>query len=150
MAKCSCSSRNRCSIPYNIPDVKPGDYPLGSLLSRGAARALASTYVRQDDQQVEEWLKNLTPLEQAFVEETENPNIRVLILRLLRVAQDREMAYGKVLRWPTAEEIRHNRAVRSEVVRIFGGEALSAYSSDSWKWNGMTAIAEKNLRAGGK
>jgi len=125
----------------------PGDYPIGSIKSRAAARAVLSAYEKEQREVEEAEIASLHPSGQAFLEGFDSPQVRSWIIRLLRHAQESEKVYGKALPWPTPEEIRHNRAVFNEINRITRGEALSLQLRSSVEWNRWKAIAEENLRA---
>jgi hypothetical protein len=116
-----------------VPGIRPGEYPLGSLRSRAAARGLASAYAHLENREVEDELKNLTATEHVLIEDTDDPIVRLLMVRLLRTAQERQQIYGLVLQCPTIDEIRHNRAVMKEANRISFAEAEFVKSSDSQK-----------------
>lgn len=131
-------------VPTANPGTKPGDFPVGSLRSRAAARAIVASYADEQRKEEEAQLANLTPLEQATIEDVESRSVQILMLRLFRVAQATEKVYGLRLPWPTPEEIRHNRAVHKELDRMTGGRASSVGGSQ--EWDRLKAIAEENLR----
>jgi hypothetical protein len=126
---------------------KPGDFPIGSPQSRAAARAMVARDAEQQRDMEEDLLANLTPVEQAMIEVVESRGVRILMIRLIRAAQERAKLYGNPFPSLTPEEIRHNRAVYKEIDRMTGGEASSLEMSDSIKWNRLKVVAEENLRA---
>jgi hypothetical protein len=139
------TDRGHTIVPATYRGPLPGDFPVGSIQSRAAARAVLTAY-RKEQREVEEAeVANLSPPEQALIEGVESPQVRSWMIRLLRHAQEIEIIYGKASPWPTAEEIRHNRAVFKEIDRMTGGEAASLHRGDSAKWNRMCAKAAENL-----
>jgi|SRR5579862_3994129 len=137
-------------VPATYRGPMPGDFPLGSIQSRAAARGVLNTFKEEQRKVEESELMNLHPSALALLEGVESPGVRSWIIRLCRVAQETEKAYGKALPWPTPEEIRHNREVFKEIDRMTGGEASTVQSGNSVKWNRLKAIAEENLRAKNK
>jgi len=139
--------RHAVHFPTIYSGPKPGDFPIGSVQSRAAARAMVTSDAEQQRVMEEDLLANLTPVEQAMIEAGESTGVQTWMIRLIRGAQERAKIYGNPLPSFTPEEIRHNRAVHKEIDRITGGEASSLEMSDSIKWNRLKAIAEENLRA---
>jgi hypothetical protein len=137
-------------IPTKVTGPKPGDYPLGSIESRAAARATIAASL-EECRKDEEALLALLPQSaqasaRAMIEEEDNPRVRILVIRLVRVALERAIVYGQPCPLPTPEELRHNRAVRKEIEGMIDGSIFSA-QNDSVRWNKLKAIAEANLRA---
>jgi hypothetical protein len=131
--------------PATFLGPKPGDYPVGSLQSRAAARAMVASYAEQKRRIQEDWLGNLTPVERALIEGQE-PGVQIWMVRLYRNAQHRSKVYGTTLPRFTPAQIRHNRAVNEEIQQMISGSLFSA-QNDSDRWNKLKAIAEANLRA---
>jgi hypothetical protein len=131
-----------------IIEIRPGDFPLGSIQSRAAARALIAATENQQHNLAK--LGNLTDDEQVAIEVVDNPRVAELMVRLIRVAGERAVVYGKPLNFPTPEAIRHRRAIIKEINRMTGGQALSLEMRDHVEWNRLTAVAEENLRSKGK
>jgi hypothetical protein len=146
MCKRSKTHRGGGFISAAFPGPKPGDFPIGSLRSRSAARAILIASAEGLRKEREAMLESLTPYEQVLIEDESNPGVRILMIRLLRGAQQREKAYGMVLPWPSPEQIRHNRAVFKEIDRMTCGDAAALFTSNSIKWNQLKAVAEENLR----
>jgi len=139
--------KGRSSFVETYLGPKPSDFPVGSLQSRAAARAVLAAYKEEQREVEEAELVNLHPSALAFIEGVESPGVRSWTICLCRAAQETEKLYEKALPWPTAEVIRHNRAVFKEIGRMIGGEALSLLIRDSVEWNRWKAIAEENLGA---
>lgn len=57
---------------------RPGEFALGSLRSRAAARLQERAAAYQSEQSKETWLRSLTPFQRAHVTEPSNPTIREL------------------------------------------------------------------------
>ena len=98
----------------------------------------------------EDILGNLTPVEQALIEASEERGVQIYIIRLFRNAQERAKVYGNSLPPLTPEGIRHTRAVHKEIDRMIGGEGRSLEMRDSIEWNRLKVVAEENLRANRK
>jgi hypothetical protein len=147
MTKRPRSHQSAYFISAVVPEIRPGDFPVGSLESRAAARALLIAFEQEEAQEYEAHLCSLSPREQAFIEGIDDRRVCACTVRLLRAAEDREKAYGIVLPFPTAEKIRHNRKVAAEIQRLFGHEALDIQSSDSSDWKRMWAVADENVRS---
>jgi hypothetical protein len=142
-------SRNFFSSAYFGP--KPGDFPVGSLRSRVAMRAILIAEADEQRKEEESILADLTPEEQAtaqaLVEEVDKPLVRQWMIRFFRVALERAKVYEQPLDLGTPDEIRHRRAVLNEIERMTGGKALSLQISDKEEWRRLEAIARENLRA---
>jgi hypothetical protein len=93
----------------------PGDFPVGSLESRVAMRAILDACAEEQREEEEAETANLHPSVQALLESVESPQVRSWIIRLSRVAQETEKVYGRALPWPTPEKVRHNLAVFNEI-----------------------------------
>jgi hypothetical protein len=122
---------------------RPGDFALGSLESRAAARAIVASCEEAQRKKEESELRDLSPLEQATIEGVENHEVRMWLLKFLLVAQERAKVYQQEL--PSPEEIRHNRAVAEEIDRMTNGKSLSLSNANSIEWNRLKVIAERNL-----
>jgi hypothetical protein len=131
-------------VPVTIRGPKPGDFPVGSLQSRAAARAILIAYADEQRKEEEAELGNLTPLEQVAIEDTDSSYGRIFAVQLLRHFQEMHKRYGTASLLLTPEEFRHRRAIVNEIDRMTGGHI---YIGDSTKWNQLWAIAEENLRA---
>lgn len=134
-----------------FPRIKPGDFPVGSVQSRAAARAMVAAYAEKQRDEEEAELAKLTPVERACVqainEDIDKLPVRIFMIRLHLLARERSVAYEISLPSVTPDEIRHNRAVFKEIDRMTDGEASSIQSSDSVEWNRLKIMAEEKLRA---
>ena len=140
MTKRLKSKQNRISLPATACGPKPGDFPVGSLKSRAAARALLVNYAADQDEGIE--LGNLTPYELA-TSEGASGQLRVWLVRLARVVEQQAECFGFPL--PTPEEIRHNRKVAEAIDEMTGGQNLHISLSNSVEWNRLKALAEDVL-----
>ena len=87
---------------------RPGDFPVGSLESRAAARAVQLARDLEVRERQAAQLQNLTPVEQAISEASDDPEVQALMVRLFRYTViPRYEMYGMQL--PTAEELRQLR-----------------------------------------
>lgn len=100
--------------PATVRGPNPGDFAAGSLQSRAAARARLANFAEMRRMEEEPALKNLTGFEQAMIEDVDKPLVKIWMIRLLRVAQERAKVYERDLPLPTPKEIRRNRAVAKE------------------------------------
>jgi hypothetical protein len=126
---------------------KPGDFPVGSVQSRAAARAVIAAYAKEQRKMEADILGNLTPIQQATIEDAESPAVQIWMLRMYRVIEERAKVYDQPLPMVTPEEIRHRLAVFKEIDQMTGGNALSIEMNNSIEWNQLKAVAEENLRA---
>jgi hypothetical protein len=96
---------------------RPGDFPLGSLESRAAARADQLARDQEIQEQQALLLKNATPLELALVEGPDNPLKLSPMLHLMCEASNEK---SRLFGWPpiTPEFVRQQRRVLEEVARI--------------------------------
>jgi len=76
---------------------KPGDFPVGSLQSRAAARAIVAFHQEEARKVEEDALAIFAPSErasvQAVIEDVDNPLVRIWIIRLTRLARERGIVY---------------------------------------------------------
>ena len=130
---------------------KPGDFPVGSLQSRAAARAMVAFHQEQLRKEEEEALAIFTPSErasvQATIEDVDNPLVRIWIIRLTRIGRERGLVFEQPLHYPTPEVVRHNRAVRVEIQRLRDGNGSLIQTSHRMPESELWALAEVNLRA---
>ena len=118
MRDCPKTNRHTNSLRATIPGPKPGDFEAGSVQSRAAARAMVESHAKEQRSEEDRELEDLTEFEIATTEDVPNPQVRVWMIRLLRVAQERAKVYEQELRLPTPEEIRRRRAVGKEFDRM--------------------------------
>ena len=108
----SRSTRNR-----RLPGPRPGDYPLGSLESRAAARAVLSAQDLQA-QQDDALRRNLGPLEEAFMEISSDPTAppSPALAMLCEAIEMKTRMFG--MSPITPEYVRHKGRVLKEVAKI--------------------------------
>jgi hypothetical protein len=96
---------------------RPGDFALGSLESRAAARAVQLVLDIEAQEQRAALFRNLTPLEQAFIEGDDDPGAQAWGVYLVRNAI---IPKCQLFGWPlpTPEEVRHKRQVSEEVEKF--------------------------------
>src|ERR1700682_4668673 len=75
---------NRTSKHGLGPGPRPGDFPLGSVESRAAARATQVALRLASRQAMEAQFRNLTPLEKAMIEGIDDPNVQAIIVSVIR------------------------------------------------------------------
>jgi len=135
--------KKRRGFPAASFGVRPGDFPVGSVQSRAAARALVSALEDERNTNALADLGELSDVEQAFIE-GEEPLTGAFIVRLYRIAQERAEVYRMPLPYLSPAQIRQTRAVNREVERMTGESLIS---TDSGRWKKLKALAEENLRA---
>ena len=142
--------RDPCLDATTFPGIKPGDFAIGSLQSRAAARAILTSKAEKQQAEEEALLAHFTPSEQASIrasiEDVEKPEVRTWMILLARVARERAIVYERNLPFSPPEEIRHNRAVFQEINRLTAGRASSLQTNNMEEWNRLKHIAEQNLR----
>jgi hypothetical protein len=111
MSNCMRNRRSRVG-------PRPGDFPLGSLRSRAAARAVLAAQDLQAQEQNDALRRNLTPLEEAFIESSSDPTAppsRALAM----LCQAIEMKTKRFDMSPiTPEYVRYRVRVLDEVAKI--------------------------------
>lgn len=123
-------------VPATVLGPKPGDFPVGSIRSRAAARAVLANHAAEQAQDKAAEFGNLTPYEAAIIEGTE-PEVARVLLQLARVADERAEIYGTSLKTP--EEIRHLKKVAKLADELTGGHISL---SDLAEENRVRALAE--------
>jgi len=124
--------------------ARPGDLPLESWESRAAARAAQLARDLELQEQRAALFKNLTPLEQAFLERGNGP---VKPSSALHMICDQIIKKCKMFGWPllTPEEVRHKRQVLKEVAKI-EGEREAQGDTAFWNKEALWEMAEDRLR----
>jgi len=111
--------KNGGLFPKIVCSSRPGDFPVGSLRSRAAARALISGYVQDERDAEEAILREFDAAEQASVraviEDQAASSVRLIMLRLMRVALERSRVYEQPLNLPTPEKIRESRRLEKDM-----------------------------------
>jgi hypothetical protein len=87
--------------------------------------------------------EELTPYEQAAAQD-ETGRINPILLGLIRVAQERSVAFGFSM--PTIDEMWRNRRVAALINEMTGGQTLSISLSDSVELNHLKKLAEDVLQ----
>jgi len=144
MAKSLKTSQNRASLPATSFGPGLGDFALGSLESRAAARALlVSQTTEQLESEAAEFGK-LSPFELA-VSEGHSGEVRLWAIRLARMAEEKSEIFGTSL--PTPEKIRHAREVASVADELTDGRLLELSCSNPAEGKRLRDLAEEKLRA---
>lgn len=134
-------------VPATVLAPKPGDFPVGSIQSRAAARALVANHAAEQAQDLAAEFGNLTPYEAASIEGVEEPGVARIALHMARVAEERAEIFG--IRLETPEEIRHLNKVAKLVDEMTGmtlSEKVCLSNADSIEWNRIRALAEDVLQ----
>lgn len=133
-----------CFEPATIPGPKPGDFPVGSLQSRAAARAILAGYAERQRMDENAELANLNPFEQAMSQDGETPLERIWLVRLARLAEERAKVYGLSL--PTPEYLRHAQDVARVADQLAGGLLYEISWSNPAEAKRLRDLAEEELR----
>jgi hypothetical protein len=92
---------------------RPGDYPVGSIESRAAARAVLLAHDLEEQEQQAALLGNLTLLEQAWIERIDDPKSQAFAVYMFRnLIYPKHKMFGIPL--PTREEVNHKRQLSEE------------------------------------
>jgi hypothetical protein len=138
-------------VPATYRGPMPGDFPVGSVESRAATRAILIALAEEQREEEEAALADLTPFERAHIlatiEDVDEPLVRIWMIYFFRMWRERAKVYEMDLPLWTPEEIRHNRAIFKEIDRMTGGEGSALRDGDHAEWNRLKAIAEEKLRA---
>jgi len=127
-----------------VPGPKPGDFPVGSVQSRAAARAILEGYAEAQCKEVQAELANLNPFEQAVCEMSEDPLVQVQLYHLACIAEERAAVYGTQLLTP--EQARHAREVTRLADELAGGRLSELSVSNPDEEKRWRALAEENLK----
>jgi len=142
MAKLLKTRRNRASLPATQFGPRPGDFPIGSLESRAAARALLVGQTIEPFAREMAELGNLTPFELA-VGEGYSGLKRVCAVRFARMAEEKAKVFGHPLLAP--EQIRHAREVARVADELAGGRLFELSFSNPVEAKRWRALAEEEL-----
>jgi hypothetical protein len=126
---------------------RPGDFPLGSLESRAAARFVQLALDIEAQEQRAALLKNLTPFEQAFIKGVDDPRRQAVGLLLARAMVQKSERFGFPL--PTPEEWRLKRRVPDEIAKI-EQERAARGDTEFLNKEALREMAEDRLRQGGR
>jgi hypothetical protein len=124
--------------------LRPGDFPIGSLESRAAARARVNFFAQQSEEDFE--LGELSPVEEAMIEDIENPRVRWMLVGACRLAEETRRAYGQPPGSITPEEIRHNTRVGKAIDELTGGHEQELSLSNPAEWYRLKAIVEEKFK----
>jgi len=128
----------RCA---NITGLHPADFPVGSVQSRAAARALIEGSTLQQSEELASALANLSPLELAISEAAEEPEVKFLMVRFVReVMVPKYEIYGIPL--PTPQELRQARELSSVMAEIVAEDPEAVRMSDET----LRELAESKLQ----
>lgn len=100
--------------------AKLSDFPIGSVKSRAAARAIVDCHAAEQRRIDEAEYGNLTPFEVALSEVWTGEQ-RLLAIRVAQMMEERARIFELSL--PTPAEIRYGRAVAAEIDRINGEDS---------------------------
>lgn len=126
-----------------VSGPKPGDFSLGSVKSRAAARATVGRLAAAQKEIEAAEYGNLTPLEAAMSEGCTGYKKRMAVgLAQMMVERAKVFQFSP----PTPDEIRHGRALAKEIDRMTDGDGLSLSNSAPAEWVRLRAIAEENLK----
>ena len=129
--------------------TKPGDFPLGSLRSRAAVRAQlqANEYARELALGFHD-LGELSPVEEAMIEEVSNPRVRYHTVAFIRLAEETMKAYGLPWNPLPPEQIRHDRKVLKAIDEMTEGNARDLSMSNPAEYNRLKKIVEEKFAKG--
>jgi hypothetical protein len=135
------SNPNRTPLPATVSGPRPGDFPIGSLKSRAAARALLNRVQQSQWDFID--MESLDEFERVCSEH-EDPEVSAYLARIARfIVKPRAAVFGFSL--PTPEEIRHNRKIAKTIDEMTGGQNSHISLADSVEWNRLKALAEDVL-----
>ena len=100
----------RYFVRPKVSGPDPRDFPVGSVQSRAAARAIVVTYLEQERKEIETEFGKDAPQVLILMECLGSALARNYALRLLRVAKMNAKLYGLEFAFPTIEECRRNLA----------------------------------------
>jgi hypothetical protein len=123
---------------------QPGDFALGSLQSRAAARSIQLALDLEAQAHWAALLGNLAPLEQAFIELADGPQSKASMLFFVR---NTIFAKCKLFGWPLPEPegVRHFKRVSDEVKKI-EEERAARRNPPFLDEKAIWKMAEKRLR----
>src|SRR4051812_25644023 len=139
--------QNSAPLPATVSRLKPGDFPVGSVQSRAAARALLDGYAAEQARARADEFVNLTPYQRAFAEGEEDPETARWLIALALTTEERAKVFGITLQTP--EEICYLKKVGKLANEISGGQYTKLLLSDSMEANRIRDLAEQRLKAEG-
>jgi hypothetical protein len=130
-------------VPATVLGPKPGDFPVGSVLSRAAARGLLANHAAEQAQDDATEFANLTLHEIAIAQDVD-PNVARWVIRLARSAEERAEVFGMPLE--TNEKIRHLEEVAKLAGEISGGHYSHMIMSNPDEAKRIRQLAEEKLK----
>src|SRR5215472_11983672 len=147
-------------LPATYSGPRPGDFPVGSLKSRAAARFILKNH--DDDQledeevlfgelspfvraTIEDLYGELSPSVPASDEDLVNRESRRWCISILQHGEEKAKAFGMPL--PTPEEIRHKSRIRKLCNEMTEGQYDEICSSDPSEAKRLQELAEERLKA---
>ncbi len=138
------TKHSRNAVAATVSGAKPGDFPVGSVQSRAAARALLANHAAEQAQEESAEFANLTPYEIAIAE-GEEPEVARQLVALARFVEERAKIFGFSLETP--EEIRHVKRVAKLANKIAEGQYLEIMLCDPCEGKRIRDLAEEQLKA---
>jgi hypothetical protein len=135
--------QGRKPVLATVSGAKPGDFPLGSIQSRAAVRALLANQAAEQAQDELAEFANLTPYEIAIAE-GEDPAIIPALVGLARTVELRAEVFGFSLETP--EEIRHLKEVAKLTNELTEGHYLQISLADPSEGKRIRDLAEEKLK----
>jgi hypothetical protein len=132
------------AVPATLPGVKPGDFPIGSIQSRAAARTVLANHAAEKAQDEAIDLADLTPYERAIAE-GEDPELIPTLIALARTVELRAQVFGLPLDEP--EKIRHNKRVAKLANELSDGSYGEIITSNPSEAKRFRDLAEEQLKA---
>lgn len=130
-------------VSATVLGPKPGDFPVGSILSRAAARGLLANHAAEQAQDEAAEFANLT-LHEIAMAQGADPNVARWMIRLVRIAEERAEVFGMPLK--TTEKIRHLEEVAKLACEISGGQYSHMIMSNPDEAKRIRQLAEDKLK----
>ncbi len=135
--------RNLEPVPATVLGPKPGDFPVGSIQSRAAARALLANHAAEQAQDRAAELVGLSPYVRAMIEDVD-PEIVHTLIGYARHAEELAEMFGSRLETP--EEIRHLKKVANLANEMTEGQLLHFGLADPSEESRIRQLAEDVLQ----
>jgi hypothetical protein len=101
---------HRYSVLPKVSGPKPWDFPVGSVQSRAAARAVVIALAEQMRNEIEAEFGKDSPQVLLVMKDLKSALARSYVVRLLRVAREKAKIYEFDFTLPPVEEVRRNLA----------------------------------------
>ncbi len=136
-------------VPRTFVGPKPGDFPLGSLHSRAAARAIVAEYLDVDREKEDAALAGLTPAAQACIEGqvVDNALVRRWMIYLARFAEERARVCELESPFFPLKGKRRAQEVAEEINQMNGARGSILRDGNHDNWTKLKAISGQNFRA---